>query len=149
MIKLIGVSLLVGSSMFVTSVVGAAVYLVTGGIAVCQVETDDVDLTIPVPTRLADMGLLAARIAMPAEELAEVRREIEPYLPALEGMIEAISRVEDGTTLVSVETRGETVLVARRNGRFHVDVEADDATVHVSMPARSLRRLGGEMSLLF
>ena len=84
MIKLIGVSLLAGSAMFVSSVVGAGVYLVTGGIAVCQVSTPDVDLTIPVPTRLADMSLLVARFAMPEEELEWIAAEINVQLDELQ-----------------------------------------------------------------
>lgn len=148
MIKLLATTFLIGFSTLFTSLVGAGAYLMTGGIAVCEVETPEIAFKVPVPTRIVDAGLLVTWVGVPREELADVRREIEPYLPMIEEMIDTISRVPDGSTLVSVETEDANVLVQRRDGRFHVDVEADDATVHVSLPARSLRRISGELSLV-
>ena len=149
MIKLIGVSFLIGSSVFFTSIVGAGAYLVTGGIMVCDVETPEVNLTIPVPTRLADMAFLVARVALPDEDREEIRREIGPFLPFIDELFGGLADIDNGTTLVSVETGQETVLIEKRLGKFLIDVDAEDAKVRVSIPARSLRRLSGEIKYLF
>ncbi|MEE2777268.1 MAG: hypothetical protein VYE73_10990 [Acidobacteriota bacterium] len=149
MIKLIGVSFLIGSSVFFTSIVGAGAYLVTGGIMVCDVETPEVNLTIPVPTRLADMAFLVARVALPDEDREEIRREIGPFLPFIDELFGGLVDIDNGTTLVSVETGQETVLIEKRRGKFLIDVDAEDAKVRVSIPARSLRRLSGEIKYLF
>ena len=149
MIKLIGVSFLIGSSVFFTSIVGAGAYLVTGGIMVCDVETPEVNLTIPVPTRLADMAFLVARVALPDEDREEIRREIGPFLPFIDELFGGLADIDNGTTLVSVETGQETVLIEKRRGKFLIDVDAEDAKVRVSIPARSLRRLSGEIKYLF
>ena len=148
MIKLMGLTLLVGISMSAATVVSGAVFLATGGVAFCQVETPEVDLTFPVPTRLADAGLLLARLAVPEKELAEARREIEPFLPLIQEVARELADVPNGTVLVSVTTPDETVVVERRGGRLRVDVDAPDASVHVSLPARSVKRLARQLSLL-
>ncbi len=149
MIKLIGVSFLIGSSVFFTSIVGAGAYLVTGGIMVCDVETPEVNLTIPVPTRLADMAFLVARVALPDEDREEIRREIGSFLPFIDELVGGLADIDNGTTLVSVETGQETVLIEKRLGKFLIDVDAEDAKIRVSIPARSLRRLSGEIKYLF
>jgi hypothetical protein len=141
MIKLIGLTFFVGASMAVATVVNAAAFLAVGGIALCRVDTPEVHLTIPVPTHVIDAGLLAARIAVPEQEMAEVRREVEPWAPMIESVTRALADLPDGTVLVSVVTAEETVQVARRGGRWRVDVDAEDAEVHVSIPVRSVKRI--------
>ncbi|HVR30430.1 MAG TPA: hypothetical protein VMS86_12960 [Thermoanaerobaculia bacterium] len=149
MIKLIGLTLLVGISMSAATVVSGVAFLATGGVALCQVETPEVDLTIPVPTRLADAGLLLARLVIPEDELADARREVAPFMPMIQTAAWELANVPNGTVLVSVTTPQETVLVERRGGRLHVDVDAPDAKVHVSLPARSVARLARQLTLLF
>ena len=146
MIRLIGLTLLVAIAMSAATVVGAVAFLVSGGVAVCQVKTPEVDLTIPVPTRLADAGLLLARVAMPEEELAEVRREIEPYAPMIEASMRELADVPNGTVLVSVDSPEETVRVERRGGRLRVAVDAPDTVVRVSLPVRSVKRLARQLT---
>ncbi len=142
MIKIISLFFLISIAMCTATVVAGTAYLVVGGIAVCEVETPEVSLTIPVPTQLADAGLLLARFNLPRDsEWSEMRDEIAPFMPAIRSALNALASVKDGTTLVSVETEDETVLIAKRGGRFHVDVDAPDATVHVSVPARSMKRI--------
>jgi hypothetical protein len=145
MIKLAALTLFVGLSMSVATVVSGGVYLVTGGVAVCRVATPELDLTIPIPTHLIDAGLLTARLAMPDQELAEVRREIEPWLPMIDAAARELADLPDGTVLVSVTTAEETVVVERRGGRLRVDVDSEDADVHVSLPARSIQRITREL----
>ena len=118
-------------------------------LVVCDVETPEVNLTIPVPTRLADMALLVARVALPDEDREEIRREIGPFLPFIDELFGGLADIDNGTTLVSVETGQETVLIEKRLGKFLIDVDAEDAKIRVSIPARSLRRLSGEIKYLF
>jgi len=145
-IKLLALTLFTGLSMSAATVVSAAAFLVTGGVALCRVETPEVNLTLPFPTHLADLGLLIARVAMPEEELADVRQEVEPYIPMIDGVLRELADVPNGTVLVAVSSPDETVVVDRRGGRFRVDVDSRDVDVHVSIPARSVKRLARQLS---
>ena len=148
MIKLFAITLLVGLATSVQTVVAGAVFVAIGGVGVCRVETPDVNLYIPVPTHLADAGLMIARYAMPEHERAEVRRELAPWLPVVETVTQALSDLPDGTVLVAVDTTEESVRVQKRSGRLAVDVRAPDTVVHVSMPSRSVKRIARQLSLL-
>lgn len=146
MIKLAALTLFAGLSMSVATIVSGGVFLATGGVAVCQVATEDVDLTIPIPTHLIDVVLVTARLAMPEQELDSVRREIEPWAPMIEAAGRELANLPDGAVLVSVETTDETVRIERRGGRLRIDVAADDADVHVSLPARSIQRIARQVT---
>ena len=141
MIKLIAIVLTSLVTLSATAVVGTGAYLFSGGVAVCKVETPEVSLTIPVPMRLADVGLTIARFAIPHHELREMRRELAPFVPLLEGVLNGIADIPEGSELVSVETPTETVFIGVRDGKMQIDVEAEDAVVHVSVPMSSFRRL--------
>ena len=142
MFKLFGLTLLVGLSTSVQTVVSGAVFLAMGGVAVCRVESPDVNLFIPIPTQLADAGLLVARVAMPEQERERMRQEVEPWLPMVETITGALADLPNGTVLVSVATSEETVRVEKRSGALTVDVDTEDTDVHVSLPARSAKRIG-------
>ena len=149
MIKIIGIFFLIAIAIGTATLVAGTAYLAAGGIAVCEVETPEVNLTIPVPTQLADAGLLLARLTLPRDDgWREMRREIEPFIPALRAALSELAGVKDGTTLVSVETEDETVVIGRHNGRFHVDVDAVDARVHFSVPVRSMKRIARQVTSL-
>ena len=140
MIKIFAVVLLSALTLSATAVVGTGAYLYSGGIAVCEVDTPEVKLTIPVPMRLADIGLTVARFAMPREDLRQMRREVAPFVPLVEGVLRSIADIPEGT-LVAVSTAEETVFVGHRRGKMQIDVETADAVVHVRVPMRSLQRL--------
>ena len=142
MLKVIGVTFLACVTVSASAVVGTAAYVATGGMGMCKVETPDVSLTVPLPMRLAELGLTVARLAIPASELREIRREAAPFRPLVEGVLSAIADIPAGTTLVSVETDQETVLIGRQGRNLTIDVEAPDTIVHVTVPVRSIRRLG-------
>jgi|SRR5687768_17164995 hypothetical protein len=146
MIKLAALTLFAGLSMSVATMVSAGVFLATGGVAVCQVATEEVDLTIPIPTHLIDAALVTARFALPRQELDSVRREIEPWGPMIEAAGRELADLPEGTVLVTVETAAETVRIERRGGRLRIDVDAADAEVHVSLPARSIQRIARQVS---
>ena len=148
MIKLFGLTLLIGLSTSVQTVVAGAVFLGLGGVAVCRVDSPDVNLFIPIPTQLVDVGLLVARVAMPERERERMRREVEPWLPMVETVTDALADLPNGTVLVSVATSDETVRVEKRSGALTVDVDSEDTDVHVSLPARSARRIGRQLGML-
>jgi hypothetical protein len=148
MFKLFGLTLLIGLTTSVQTVVAGAVFLGLGGVAVCRVESPEVNLFLPVPTQLADAGLLVARAAMPEQEREEVRRELAPWLPLIETIIGELADLPNGTVLVSVETAEETVSVRKSLGRFTVDVDSEDTDVHVSLPARSAKRIARQLGML-
>jgi hypothetical protein len=148
MFKLFGVTLLIGLSTSVQTVVAGAVFLAMGGVAVCRVEAPDVNLFIPVPTQLIDAGLLVARVAMPDQERDRMRQEVEPWMPMVETITDALADLPNGTVLVSVETTEETVRVEKRLGRLTVAVDTEDTDVHVSLPARSAKRIGRQLGML-
>ena len=148
MIKLFGITLVVGLATSVQTLVAGVAFMAIGGVAVCSVQTPDVNLYIPVPTQLADAGLMIARYAMPEHERAEVRRNLEPWLPVVETITQELADVPNGTVLVSVDTPEETVRIQKRHGRLTVDVDATDAEVHVSLPARSVKRIARQMRML-
>ena len=141
MLKIVAITVLSLVTLGASAVVGTGVYVATGGIATCHVDTPEVTLTIPVPMRLAEIGLTIARIAVPDRELRRMRRELEPYRPLVEGVIEGLTEIPEGT-LVFVETPSETVYVGRERGDLVIDVDAPDAIVRISIPMRSIRRLG-------
>ena len=148
MIKLFGLTMLVGLATSVQTVVAGVVFVAMGGVAVCSVKTPDVNLYIPVPTQLADAGLMVARYLMPERERHEVRRNLEPWLPVVETITHELADVPNGTVLVSVDTTEETVRIQKRHGRLTVDVDAPDAEVHVSLPARSVKRIARQLGML-
>ncbi len=103
------------------TVVGGAVFLAMGGVAVCRVETPDVNLFIPIPTQLVDAGLLVARVAMPEQERERMRQDVEPWMPMVETVTDALADLPNGTVLVSVETAEETCASRSVGGRLTVD----------------------------
>jgi hypothetical protein len=148
MFKLFGLTLLVGLTTSVQTVVAGAVFLAMGGVAVCRVETPELNLFIPMPTQLADAGLIVARMAMPEQEREHLRREAGAWMPMVETITDALADLPNGTVLVSVETAQESVRVSKRLGRLTVDVDSEDADVHVSLPARSAKRIGRQLGML-
>ncbi len=96
---------------------------------------DGANLWIPVPAILFDLALFAAPRLVPPQEMAEARKEIEPFLPALRQLADAIEDMPNAT-LVEVESPGEHVKISKRWGTFYVEVHDQDADVSVQIPAR-------------
>jgi hypothetical protein len=148
MFKLFGLTLLVGLTTSVQTVVAGAVFLAMGGVAVCRIDSPDVNLFIPVPTQVVDAGLMVARVAIPDRERDQMRSEVGPWLPLIESITDELASVPNGTVLVSVETGQEKVSVRKTLGRLTVDVDTEDTDVHVSLPARSARRIARQLGML-
>lgn len=141
MLKLLGMIVLAAVTLPVAAAVATGAFLLGGGVAMVSVDTPDVDLTLPVPVRLVDVGLEVAALAMPTEE----RRELAAELPAnvdlrLGELVRELSSSPDGV-LVEVRTPTESVTVRKDGRRLHVHVDAPDARVRVSVPTRGLERV--------
>lgn len=117
-------------------VLGATV-AATGTISVRVQEhgEDGVNLWIPLPAILADAALFAAPRLIPPQELMAAKAEIAPYLPALRRLAAELEAMPDAV-LVAVDSPTEQVRIGKAWGSFYVDVKAEDADVHVELPAR-------------
>ncbi len=100
---------------------------------------DGVRLYIPVPALLIDAAVALAPLVIPADELAEARREIAPYRDGLEALAAELEGMPSGV-LADVRSGGERVRITKTWRSFEIDVESDDADVHVAVPARLLSR---------
>ena len=98
---------------------------------------DGTKLWIPVPAILFDAALFAVPRIAPPEEMAEARAEIEPYLPALRQMADALEDLPNAV-LVEVESPTEHVRISKSFGTFYIEVHDQDADVSVQVPARIL-----------
>lgn len=122
-----------------------AAYLYTGGVAVVDVETSNVDLFIPVPLRLVDVGLGVVRLAAPSLDLdAELdertREHIDQLGPVLEELVEQLGSLPSAE-LVRVDNGTELVVVRSVRGNLRVEVDTPEARVRVSVPQRGVRRV--------
>lgn len=119
----------------------AATVAVTG---FAHVEVDDPEsgsISVPVPALAVDAALAVASVAIPAEEKARMRRDIEPYRPLLAALANELERCPDAT-LVEVESPRESVRIEKRGRNLVVDVDdrAGDTRVHVTLPMRTMKR---------
>lgn len=137
--------------MMATGAVAAGAYLYSGGVASVRVDTPDVDLSLPVPLRLVDLGLglagtagpatssdFASRFELPRSLFAE--SEIEEWRPLVRQLADELGSMPEGE-LVRVTTGNEEVVISQSGGRFRIDVDAPDAQVHVSVPRRAAARI--------
>jgi len=140
----IAVALTVAVAVFFagTGVALAATVIHSGVVTVRVHENgpDGTNLFIPLPAALVDLALGIAELAMPAEDLAQVRSEAAPYQPTLRAVARELERCPDAV-LVNVQTNDESVHVVKRGGTFLVEVEAPDAHVRVAFPARTVARV--------
>ena len=109
-------------------------------IRVTEHTPDGVDLYIPVPAAVVNWALSLAPMVIPAEELAEIRREMAPFRDALGEVADEIENMPS-TVLVKVETDHERVEVVKDGGSFDITVDSSDADVEVSVPAHLISRV--------
>jgi hypothetical protein len=151
LLKVAAVLVIASVAMMATGAIAAGAYLYSGGVASVQVDTPDVDLSLPVPLRLVDLGLGIAESASPSssEDFASrlelprslfAQTEVEEWRPLLRRLADEMGSMPEGE-LVRVTTGREEVVISQRGGRFRVDVDAPDAQVHVSLPRRAAARI--------
>lgn len=121
-------------------VLGATV-AATGTVTVTVDEKtpDGVRLVLPFPALLFDLAIFAAPQMVPEQELAEIRREVEPFRASLGAMARELESMPSGV-LVEVEDGEEHVSIRKSSRAFHIDVRSSDADVTVTLPARLLSR---------
>ena len=117
------------------AVAGAGVLCSEGLIHVKVVEKQPqgVHINVIAPAMLVPMGMHFA----PQRNLAQAARKIQPYMPAVQAVMDSL-RDSDDIMLVQVEEPGEHVKVSKVGGSIIVDVDDSDATVHVSTPIRAI-----------
>ncbi len=124
---------------------GTAVYLYSGGIAAVDVETADVDLFIPVPLRLLDVGIGVARFVVPDFDIereldAETREHLKEMQPMIDQLVDELGSLPSGE-LVRVRNGEDLVVIRSARGHLKVEVDTPDARVRVSLPQRGARRV--------
>jgi len=133
----IGLILMV-SPIFVLAATVAATGTVT--VKVAEKSADGVDLYLPLPAIAFDAALFAAPLFLPEDALADARKELAPYREALQALGRELAGLPSGV-LVEVESDGDHVEVRKTWRSFEIRVDADDADVFVSVPARFASRL--------
>lgn len=125
-----------------TGIALAATVMTSGVVTVRvdQADPDGVDLYLPVPAALVDLGLGIARIVMPAEEAAQVRADVAPYQPMLRTLAHELERCPDAV-LVDVVSDHESVHVVKRSRTFLVEIDAEDAHIRVAFPDRTVAKV--------
>lgn len=131
-----------------TGIALAATVMTSGVVTVRvdQAEADGVDLYLPVPAALIDLGLGIARIAIPAEEIARVRADVAPYQPMLRTLAEELESCPDAV-LVDMVSDHESVQVTKKNRTFLVEIDAEDAHVRVAFPDRTIAKVARFLDL--
>ncbi len=123
-------------------IVALATTVAATGIVTVQVEESSPDgthLYIPVPALLLDLAVFAAPMVIPADDLAEMRREVAPYRDSIRALADSIESMPSGV-LVQVDSPDEQVRITKQGRSFRIEVQSSDADVSVSVPARLLGR---------
>jgi hypothetical protein len=128
-LSLLGVALIVAAG---AAVLSAGVVTVT----VQDKKPGGVSLHLPVPVPLLDASLRL----LPESERREIGSTIAPYRDAMDAFLQELGRCPDGP-LVEVRAAGATIMIAKLGRNMVVDVDAEEATIHLSLPLRSLPRL--------
>lgn len=66
--------------------------------------------------------------------------EVEEWRPALESIAASLNGVQNAT-LVAVTTDDESVRILKQNGELRIEVDTDDARVHVNFPASTTKAI--------
>ena len=96
------------------------------------------NINLLVPATLAEAVVALAPVEMFRDEIP--LDELEPYLPAIRELGREIRELPDAD-YVQVDSRYETVRIEKRDGRFIIDVQDRDQTVHISVPATTVNRV--------
>lgn len=74
---------------------------------------------------------------VPSRDLAPATQQIQPYMATIRAALDGLRHSED-IVFVDVKEPGTHVHVSKSGGSIVVDVDDDDAAVHVSAPIRAL-----------
>ncbi|MEM8994433.1 MAG: hypothetical protein AAGF23_06530 [Acidobacteriota bacterium] len=101
---------------------------------------DGVNLFIPVPAVLLDAAVFVAPAVIPEGDLEAARMEAAPYLPMLRRLANELTDIPAGSVLVHVDNPEEQILITKGWRNFEISVDSGDTQVHVSVPARLMKR---------
>jgi hypothetical protein len=138
-VRIILIAFGITAGFFAACVLAAGVWAYRAGVAVVSVhEKKDggARVHVPVPMAIVD----AATLLAPRDRLPELPPEAANARPVIGDILRELADCPDAV-LVEVETPDEHVVIAKRNGRFEIKVNADDADVSISLPARSMRTI--------
>ena len=126
---------------------GVATAVATDGLVMVSVHEktpDGVHFTAPIPASLVGLGLTIAKNADDGS-LDEARSQLEPVAPALLVALDQLEDAEDAT-LIHVVDGDDLVTVQKSGGTLVIDVDSDDARVHVGVPLRLVRQVISSLS---
>lgn len=111
--------------------------MVDPGFATVRVheKSEGFSLYIPVPAALLNAGLSTVAVSGVFDQIDPLPPEAAKYAGVARAMLAELIDGPDAT-LVEVRDGEEHVVVAKRHGRFIVQVRSPDADVDVSVPAR-------------
>lgn len=114
---------------------GAGVLCTEGFVHVKVIEKQSQGFHINViaPAMLAPIALHF----VPSRDLAPATRQLQPYMPTIRAALDGLRDSKD-IVFVDVKEPGEQVHVSKSGGSIVVDVEDNDATVHVATPIRAV-----------
>ncbi len=122
--------------------VALAASVAASGFAVVEVHErghGGVHFKAPVPVALLSASLGVAQIVA-REEFLDARRQLEPYAPMIQDLLQELERA-GSFTLVSVRNADETVLITKEEDNLVVDLDLQDTTVHISFPLNLVHRV--------
>jgi len=72
--------------------------------------------------------------------VCERPHEVDEWKPAIESIAASLNEVQNAT-LVVVTTEDEQVRIVKRDGALRIEVETDDASVHVNVPPHTTKAI--------
>lgn len=132
-----------------TGILIAGTVAATGVVSVRVHESgpDGVHLYVPVPAVLVEAAITMAPLVVRLtgsgdvdRELARLRAEAGPWLPAVRSALAELDRLPD-VTLVEVDGPAEHVSVRKHGRSLYVHAEEPGSRVSVVVPVRLVRRL--------
>jgi hypothetical protein len=118
---------------------GLAVTVVMMSWVVVEVDTPaGVHVKVPVP--LVALRCAAGCVPMDDSEMPKLPPELTAHKEAVLTILDELESCPDAT-LVEVEAPDANVRVVKQGGEVLIDVDADDAVVHVAVPVRRMARV--------
>ena len=116
-------------------VVGAGILCSEGlvHLKVVEKQPQGFHMNVIAPAMLAPIAVHF----VPSHDLAPATQQIQPYMPTIRVALDGLRHSED-IVFIDVKEPGEHVHVSKSGGSIVVDVDDDDAAVHVSAPIRAV-----------
>ncbi len=94
-------------------------------------------INVMAPAMLVPIAAQFASHFGPRHKIEDAADKIEPWAPAIRAALGELNNLDD-MTLVEVSEPGDHVRVEKVGSSIVIDVEDEDATVHVSAPIRAI-----------